>query len=255
MDVLVVGGTGVAGRAAVAALVARGHAVRALSRSGGSDVSGATGYRGDLSTGVGLTEAVAGVDAVIDASNTTTPSYKAAVAAFVGGTRRLMDAEVAAGVKHHVLVSIVGIDDAPLAYYRAKVQQERAVADGPVPATILRATQFHELAGQITERMRVGPVALIPKMVIRPVAAVEVGAALADAVEAGPVGRAPDLRGPKVENLVDLARRRLAAHHRRAFVVPLPMPGKVGRMMRSGQLGGSDGVLGQMTFDEWARQQ
>ncbi|SHM94556.1 SDR family oxidoreductase [Cryptosporangium aurantiacum] len=253
MDVLVVGGTGAAGRAAVVALTARGHSVRALSRSGSTDVPGATGYRGDLSTGAGLKEAMSGVEAVIDASNVLSQSYDVAVKALVGGTRRLLDAEAAAGVRHHVLLSIVAIDGVPFGYYRAKVAQEQAVAEGSVPYTILRATQFHEFAGQMADRMSFGPFVPVPMFVTRPVAVSEVGAALADAVEAGPSGRAPDLHGPRVENVVDMARRTLKARGKRRIVVPLPLPGAIGRVMRSGQLGGTDGVAGVQTFDEWVR--
>ncbi|GAA3386418.1 SDR family oxidoreductase [Cryptosporangium minutisporangium] len=253
MDVLVVGGTGAAGRAAAVALAARGHHVRALSRSGTTDVPGATGYRGDLSTGAGLKEAMTGVDAVVDTYNVTSQSYEVARKAFVGATERLLAAEEAAGVRHHVLLSIVAIDGSTFGYYRAKVAQEGAVAGGSVPYTILRATQFHEFAGQLADRIKLGPLVAVPSMVTRPVAVSEVGEALADAVEAGPSGRAPDLHGPRVENVVDMARRTLKARGQRGIVVPLRLPGSIGRMMRSGQLGGTDGVAGVLTFDEWLR--
>ncbi|WP_170323771.1 SDR family oxidoreductase [Cryptosporangium phraense] len=254
MDVLVVGGTGEAGRAAVRALVARGHTVRALSRSGKTDVPGAIGYRADLTTGDGLDQALSNVDAVIDAFNVQSQSYAVARAAFVGATERLLAAERDAGVRHHVLLSIVAIDDSPYAYYRAKEAQEQAVVAGGVPYTILRATQFHEFAGQLAGRLKFGPFVLVPQFVTRPVAVSEVGEALADAVEAGSSGRAPDLFGPRVERVSDMARRTLKAHGTRAVVVPLPLPGKVGAMMRSGHAGG-DGVgrESHLTFDEWVR--
>jgi uncharacterized protein YbjT (DUF2867 family) len=254
MDVLVVGGTGAAGHAAVEALVKRGHTVRALSRSGRTDVAGATGYRADLSTGEGLEEAMRGADAVVDTFNVATQSYEVARTAFVGTTERLLAAEAEAGVRHHVLLSIVAIDGSSFAYYRAKEQQEQAVLGGSVPYTILRTTQFHEFAGQLAARMKFGPLVAVPTIVTRPVAVSEVGQALADAVEAGPSGRAPDLFGPEVERLPDMARRTLEARGVRAVVVPLPLPGKVGAMMRSGSMGGNGvGRQGNQTFDEWLR--
>ncbi|GAA0271113.1 SDR family oxidoreductase [Cryptosporangium japonicum] len=254
MDVLVVGGTGAAGRATVVALVGRGHTVRVLSRSGTTDVPGAIGYRADLSTGAGLPEAVAGVDAVVDTFNVTSQSYEVARKAFVGTTERLLAAEAEAGVAHHVLLSIVAIDGSAFAYYRAKEAQEQAVIAGPVPWTIVRATQFHEFAGQLATQTKFGPFVAIPTFVTRPVAVAEVGEALADAVEAGPSGRAPDLFGPKVESVPDMARRTLKARGVRAFVVPVPLPGKAGAMMRSGVLGGNGvGQQSSETFDEWVR--
>lgn len=251
MDVLVVGGTGAAGRAASEVLVERGYRVRVLSRAGGTDVPGATGYRGDLLTGAGLAEALAGVHTVVDTSNASGTSQEKLKRFFVDGTRRLLEAEAAAGVKHHVLLSIVGIDGVPYAYYRAKVDQEKVVTEGPVPATILRATQFHDFAGQIAARTRFGPFVLVPTMSTRPVAVAEVATALTDAVERGAPGRAPDLRGPREEQLVDLVRRQLRARGDRAIVVPLHVPGKAGKSMRSGDLGGTGGVLGHQSFDDW----
>jgi uncharacterized protein YbjT (DUF2867 family) len=252
MDVLVVGGTGAAGRATAVALAARGHGVRVLSRSGTTDVPGAAGHRGDVSTGAGLEEALDGVDAVVDAFNVTSRNYEVAKKAFVGGTQRLLAAEARAGVGHHVLLSIVAIDGSSFPYYRAKEEQEHAVEAGPVPYTIQRTTQFHEFAGQLAAQLKFGPLVAVPTFVTRPVAVSEVGEALADAVEAGPSGRAPDLVGPQVERVPDMARRTLRARGRRAIVVPLPLPGKVGSMMRSGRLGGSgDGNRGRQTFDEW----
>ncbi|MFI5958556.1 SDR family oxidoreductase [Cryptosporangium sp. NPDC051539] len=254
MDVLVVGGTGAAGRAAVVALAGRGHTVRALSRSGKTDVPGAIGYRADLSTGEGLAKAMSGVDAVVDAFNVRSQSYETARTAFVGATERLLAAGKEAGVGHHVLLSIVAIDNSPFAYYRAKEAQEQAVLAGQVPYTIVRATQFHEFGGQLAEQTRFGPFVVLPTFVTRPVAVSEVGEALADAVEAGPSGRAPDLCGPAVERVPDMARRTLKARGVRAVVIPLPLPGKVGAMMRSGALGGDgSGRQGRQTFDEWVR--
>lgn len=120
-----------------AELRSRGHDVRVLSRSSPE-------YRVDLTTGEGLAEALAGCDAVVDASNSQS-SAKQAARTLVEGSRRLLAAEEAAGVGHHVCVSIVGCDQLPMGYFKVKADQEAVVEHGPVPWTVVRATQFHEL--------------------------------------------------------------------------------------------------------------
>jgi len=246
MRVLVVGGTGTAGRAVVAELVSRGHHVRVLSRSGRAP-HGATGTRGDVVTGDGLATALDGVRSVVDASNVTTLSRRRATDFFVGSTRRLVAAGRAAGVRHHVLLSIVGVDRTPTGYYRAKVAQEQAVTEavesnaGSGSGTgmgwsLLRATQFHDFAGQMIARGRVGPMVVVPAMRVRPVAVAGVGVALADAVEAGPLGRLPDLAGPDVIELTEMARAVLEARGEQGRVVGLRVPGAAGQAMRTGGL-------------------
>jgi uncharacterized protein YbjT (DUF2867 family) len=197
MHVLVVGGTGMVGRPTVEELARRGHEVRVLSRHPGPDNAQVRQVAGDVSTGAGLAEAMDGVDAVVDVSNVATLDQDVATRFFVGATDRLLAAEAAAGVGQHVLLSIVGIDRVPTGYYRAKVAQERAVESGADAAgvrwTILRATQFHEFAGQMIQRLRRGPLVPVPVMAVQPVSTLDVAKALADAVEqeAGPSGRVP----------------------------------------------------------------
>ena len=106
-------------------------------------------YRVDLATGEGLEPALRGCDVVVDASNN---AGRKAAAVLVDGTRRLLAAEQAAGVGHHVCVSIVGCDQLPMGYYRVKTDQENLVAQGPVPWTIVRSTQFHEFIANIPGR-------------------------------------------------------------------------------------------------------
>lgn len=235
MLTLVIGGTGTVGRLATAALAARGHEVRALSRHGGS-APGVTGMVGDVTTGAGLRSALDGVRCVVDCGNVRTLGGVALEEYFVESTRLVGRLAAAAGVRHHVVLSIVGIDAVAFPYYQAKLRQERAVLAGPVPATVLRTTQFHEFVGQVLRRGRRGPVALVPSMLIQPVAAAEVAQALADLVDEGPAGRAPDVGGPRPERLPRLARRLLAYRGERAVVVPVRSPGRAGRAMRSGAL-------------------
>ncbi|WP_455903868.1 SDR family oxidoreductase [Microbacterium sp.] len=243
MRIAVAGGTGVVGRHAVEAARAAGHEVVVLSRSSGADVL----------TGAGLDERMQGADAVIDVTNTTTLSAAKAVKFFETATRTLLAAESRAGVTHHVALSIVGIDGIDASYYAGKLAQERAVAAGSVPFTIARACQFHEFAGQLLSRMS-GPVAVLPKLLMRPVAAREVGEHLVRVAEGAPAGRASDLVGPRNEVLADVARRQLAFDGVRRRVLGVRLSGAYGRGLASGSLrGGADALQGRITFDGWLR--
>lgn len=243
MRIAVAGGTGVVGRHAVEAARAAGHEVVVLSRSSGADVL----------TGAGLAERMQGADAVIDVTNTTTLSAAKAVKFFETATRTLLAAESRAGVTHHVALSIVGIDGIDASYYAGKLAQERAVAAGSVPFTIARAGQFHEFAGQLLSGMS-GPVAVLPKLLMRPVAAREVGEHLVGVADGAPAGRASDLVGPRNEVLADVARRQLAFDGVRRRVLGVRLPGAYGRGLASGSLrGGADALQGRITFDEWLR--
>src|SRR5262245_54760756 len=226
MTVAIVGGTGTLGRKVAAELEARGHKVRSLSRH-------APEYRVDLATGEGLAPALAECDVVIDASNS---SARKPAGILVDGSRRLLEAEAAAGVKHHVCVSIVGCDQVSMSYFRAKAEQERVVGQGTVPWSIVRSTQFHELVGTVVAaagRWRVLP---RPPGVLQPVACADAARAIADVAEGAPLNRCLTVAGPEVREVRDLARtwREVTGH--RAALVPMPVPGTVGRALRSGAL-------------------
>ena len=259
MRILVVGGTGTVGRPTVEELARRGHDVRVLSRHPGPD---ARQVAGDVTTGAGLAEAMDAADAVVDVSNVTTLDEAVATRFFVGATERLVAAEAAARVRQHVLLSIVGVERVPSGYYKAKVAQERALAAAADAAgvrwRVLRATQFHEFAGQMVERLRRGPLVPAPLMAVQPVSTLDVASALADAVEqsAGASGRLPDLAGPEAMSFTSMVREVLRAHGERALVLPLPLPGAAGRAMRSGALrpaSGSQVRLGAVRFEEYVR--
>ena len=195
----------------------RGHSVRVLSRtepSGGSLAH----RRVDLATGAGLVEALAGVEVVLDASNAR-GGKRRLTRVLVEGTGRLLAAEAEVGVRHHVLVSIVGIDEVPLGYYRAKLEQERLVEAAAQSASIMRSTQFHQLLDQIfagCARFAVSPRLRLP---VQPVDAREAAVATADAIESGPWPGRREIAGPQVRTLAELARAWTAATGRR-----LPMP-------------------------------
>ncbi|OZC82003.1 3-beta hydroxysteroid dehydrogenase [Rhodococcus sp. 06-412-2C] len=242
MKLAVAGGTGTVGVHVVEVARARGHDVVVLSRSAGID----------LVSGSGLSDALSGIEAVIDVASTQTISAKESTAFFAAVTRNLLTAETEAGVGHHLALSIVGIDRAPHAYYAGKVEQERIVRAGTVPWTILRATQFHEFAGQIRAQMSFGPVSVIPKMVSQPIAAREVAERLIDLAEQSPAGRVADLGGPREERMAEMVRRDARAVGARGLVLEIPIPGAYGRAMRDGTLvTTTDSDHGRQTFDQW----
>ncbi len=136
-------------------------------------------------------------------------------------------------------------------YYAGKVVQERLVLAGGVPATVLRATQFHEFTEQVLDIVA-GPVAPVPRMRVQPVAAREVGALLAELALSAPQGRAPDLAGPHVHELTDLVRRLLRARGSRRLVLPLQAPTAASRAAVAGALlPTGPGPRGRQGFDEW----
>ncbi|UUT34993.1 SDR family oxidoreductase [Microbacterium elymi] len=243
----IAGGTGTVGRLVAEHARRRGHEPIVLSRSTGID----------LMTGEGLDAVLAGVDAVIDVSGSQTLTAAASVRYFQTTTRMLLEAEQRAGVGHHLALSIVGIDrtERGYGYYEGKLAQERAVTDGPVPWTLLRATQFHEFAQQMFDRMKMGPFVLVPTMRSQPVAADEVAARLVELAEGAPAGRVPDLAGPRVERMADLARRYGRAAGVPGRVVELSLPGRPGHQMRDGSLlAGTDAQVVGATFTEWLRE-
>lgn len=256
MDVAVIGGTGVLGRLVAAQLAARGDAVRLVSRTApaaGSPAAalvaaGAQHRAADLRSGEGLAAALAGVDAVVDASN----DARAARQTLVEGGRRLLAAEAAAGVGHHVAISIVGCDRTPLGYYRAKTEQEQVVASGPVAWSLLRATQFHQLVDGLFAGAARAWLLPVSGARVQPIDPAVVAVRLADAAHAGPGGRLPDLGGPRVQTLAELAAAWRAGHAgRRLLRLPLPLPPRLGRALRDGALTTPDGAADGPDFAQW----
>ncbi len=246
MEIAISGGTGLLGRQVSEELRARGHEVRVVSRN-------APKYRADLTTGVGLDEALAGCDAVVDASNN---SSRSAAATLVEGTRRLLAAGQRAGVAHHVGVSVVGCERIPMGYFQVKAAQERLVTEGAVPWTVVRATQFHEyLAAMFGAAARYG-VLPAPRALVQPVASAEVARVVADAVERGPRRGHVTVAGPEVAGLRDLAATWRRAAGSRAVVLPLPLPGLLGRALRGGAATTAhpEDRHGEVTFASWAAQ-
>ncbi|HBH57413.1 MAG TPA: 3-beta hydroxysteroid dehydrogenase [Arthrobacter bacterium] len=246
MDMAVAGGTGAVGRYVVSIARDRGHRVTSLSRSEGVD----------LVTGRGLREALQGVDTVIDVSGVRTLSTRKAVDFFTTTTRNLLTAEKAVQSRHHIALSIVGIDKSVSGLYAGKLAQEDAVRHGDVPWTILRSTQFHEFVPMTISATSIGPMVLVPKMITQPVAAREVAEALVEAAEQGPRGRVADLGGPRREQLAELVREYLRKSENRKLVVNVPVPGAMGQAMRRGDLIPAAGsAVGRQTFQRWLETQ
>lgn len=242
MRIVIAGATGTVGRHVEHEAKRRGHDTVALSRASGQDVT----------TGAGLAEAMSGADAVIDVSNQSIMNAAKAKAFFTESTRNLQAGERAAGVGHHIVLSIVGIESVDAAYYAGKLAQEQAVTSGTVAWSILRATQFHEFVGQVLAQGSFGPVAVVPTMLVRPIAAREVAQRLIEIAENGPSGRVTDLVGPREETLLDLVRRQLRHDGVKRRSIGVSLPGKYWRGVASGALRGSAASThGQLTFDQW----
>lgn len=239
--IAVAGGTGLVGRYVVEAARAAGHQTVVISRSAGVD----------LLTGTGLAAALDHAEVVIDVSNTTTLSRSKSVRFFETVTGQLLAAEAGAGVRHHVALSIVGVDRVPAGYYAGKLRQETLIETGLVPWTVLRATQFHEFPAQQLARVR-GPLVPVLEAPAATVAAREVAGHLL-ALATGPAqGRVPDLAGPGTHSLSGLTRQLLRALGRRGLVVPVRLPGRTGALIARGALlPTGPGPRGQQTYSQW----
>ncbi len=243
MRMAVAGGTGLVGRYVVAELRAAGHDPVVLTRSAGADVI----------TGDGLDAALDGAAALIDVTNTTAVSGRKSVAFFTAGTGNLLAAGRRAGVQHHVVLSIAGTGRPGMSsgYNAGKVAQEALVRDSGMPFSIMRATQFHQFIPELLDRIP-GPVLIVPRMRIQPVAACEVAAVLAELAAGPPAGMAPEMAGPEPAELAGLAHQLSRARGSRRPVLPVRVPGAAGRAMAEGaMLPGGPGLRGRQTFTDW----
>jgi uncharacterized protein YbjT (DUF2867 family) len=237
MKLAIAGGTGVVGRHVVNAAQAQGHEVTVLSRSAGVDVV----------SGDGLAGALTGVQTIVDVTNSGSQEERPSTDFFVAAAGNLQRVGAQSGVDHIVTLSIVGIDEVPLGYYAAKLAHERVAAAGPVPATILRATQFHELPAQMIGWTAENGVAHVPDLTVQTVAARTVAEVLVELAAARPAGRAADLGGPDVRRLIDLAR---AIVERRGSEIVVEADDVAGISPRA-LLPGAGARIEPPSFDEW----
>lgn len=202
MKIVVIGGGGLIGKQLVKRLHERSHDVIAASRSSGIDAV----------TGAGLSKAMAGADIVVDVANSPSFDDAAVLAFFEATSGNLMAAEKAAGVKHHVALSVVGADRIPdSGYMRAKVAQERLIRASGIPYTIVRATQFFEFVEAIAGSGAVGAAIRLPPAMMQPMASEDVAALLADITLEKPANGIVEIAGPDKIRMDDLARQFLCA--------------------------------------------
>ncbi len=244
--VLVTGGTGMLGSRVVAELVRRGRTVRVLSRRPGAGAAGVEHVVGNLVTGEGIDDALAGVAVVVHcASEPRKPRRDVEAAA------RLLISARRAGVEHLVYISIVGVDAIPYSYYRAKRKVEELIEAGEVPWTILRTTQFHPFVALLLDRMTLGPVTFLPSGTsLQPVDVDEVAARLVDLVEAGPSGRVEDMGGPQVLTADEVVASLEQATGRRRRTVHVRLPGRSFAAFRAGHQLTPQHATGRRTFAE-----
>jgi uncharacterized protein YbjT (DUF2867 family) len=244
MRVAVAGGTGVVGRHVVDVLREAAHDPVVLARSNGVDVV----------TGDGLDAALEGAAVVVDVCNTTNLSRAKSEAFFETATHNLVAAGQRAGVGHYAVLSIVGCDRVDLGYYHGKRRQEAVALAGSIPASILRATQFHEFPEQLIERAPGGPVIAIPRWKAQPIAAREAAAALVELALGEPTAAVGEIAGPEQHDMPDLVRLVLRSRGSRRAVIGLRLPGATGRSLATGGLvPDGPGPRGRVTFAEWLR--
>jgi uncharacterized protein YbjT (DUF2867 family) len=241
MTFLVTGGTGTLGRPTVGLLRTTGYDVRVLSRHDGPGQ-----VRGDLDSGIGLGDVLRGVDTVLHLATT-------AGRRDVAQTRRLLAVAADAGVQHLVYISIVGVDQLPFPYYRAKLECERLVEESGLDHTILRATQFHEFIAGLVDAQRRLPVVLAVDLPDQPISADEVAARLVELATAHPLGRVSDIGGPVQLRLLDAIATLQSYDGTHKPVWPLAIPGRTMRAFRDGHHLAALPGYGQVTFEEFAR--
>lgn len=244
-QILLTGGTGNLGRHVLPLLRDAGRDVRVLSRRAHDDAGGVEYVTGDLLKGEGIERAVDGVETVLHLAGGAKGDDEA--------TRNLVAAAARAGVRHLVLISVIGADRVPVGYLRAQLRAEEAVIESGVPWTILRAAQFHDLVFTMARKMAKLPVVPAPGgLRFQPVDVREVAARLAALALGEPAGRVPDLAGPKVYGMAELVRGYLEAAGKHRPMMPVRIPGKTGRAYRRAAnltLDGAD--TGELTWENY----
>lgn len=243
MNVTLIGGSGLIGRKLAPLLERAGHRVTLASPSRGVDAV----------TGQGLARALAGADVVVDVSNSPSFEDVAVMQFFRTSTTNLLAAEEAAGVRHHVALSVVGADRlADNGYLRAKVAQEALIKDGKVPYTIVRATQFFEFLTAIADVGVVGEAVHVPSALFQPIAADDVARFLAGIVEQAPRNGVVELGGPERLPMHLAVRRALDAHQDTRRVVADAQALYFGSLLNDQSLvTAANANAGAITLDSW----
>jgi uncharacterized protein YbjT (DUF2867 family) len=245
MTILLTGGTGTLGRHGVPLLRDTGHDLRILTRGSRTSDNGAEYVTGDLRRGTGIERAVDGIETIMHLAGGPKGDDEA--------TRNLVRAARRAGVTHVVYISVIGADRVPLGYFRAKRDAEKAVAESGIAFSTLRAAQFHDLVLDVVAKMARLPVVPVPGgLRFQPVDSREVAARLVELMLDAPAGAIPDLAGPAVHPMRDLVVGYLHARGKHRPVVPVRMPGNVGRAYRAGDnLNSTTATRGERTWPEF----
>lgn len=245
MNITVVGGTGLIGARVVRILEAEGHRVVAAARA-----TGVNSY-----TGEGLEAALDGAEVVVDVSNSSYTDEAAAREFFYASTLNLLTYGAAAGVAHHVALSVVGTDRLARAeggYFQAKDEQERLIVQSGRPYSLVHATQFYEFIRSIIDNAVNGGIVRLADARIQPIAADDVAAAVAGVATGAPLGGVAEFAGPEVFDLADLARRDLRARRDPREVVADPLSTYFGAWLASDDLlPDADAHLVSKRFDDW----
>lgn len=243
LKIVVIGGSGLIGRKVVSNLREEGHEVVAASPSTGVNAL----------TGEGLTEALKGAQVVVDVANSPSWEDQAVLDFFETSTRNLLAAEAAAGVRHHVALSVVGTERLLASgYFRAKMAQENLITASSVPYTIVRATQFFEFVGAIAQISTQGNTVRLPATLFQPMAADDVAAFVAKAAVAKPVGGMIEVAGPEPMGLDEAARQFIRANEDPRTVITDPSVGYYGVAVNDRSLTpGEHPSLGPTRFADW----
>lgn len=244
MKVVVLGGTGLIGSKVVALLTEHGHEAVAASPS-----SGVNAY-----TGEGLADVLTGADVVVDVTNSPSFEDAAVLDFFTTSTRNLLDAEKAAGVGHHVALSIVGSQGLPdSGYMRAKVAQEDLIASSGVPYSIVKATQFYEFVKGIADGATVDGVVHLPTQLIQPLPSADAAAAVARTAAGAPLNGVVEIGGPEAVPMDAFIRDGLAAQGDAREVIGDPDGTYFGTRLQERSLVAGEGAqLSTTTYAEWA---
>jgi uncharacterized protein YbjT (DUF2867 family) len=246
MKIVVIGGSGLIGSMLVTKLRASGHqALPASPDSGVNTLSGA-----------GLNDVLTGASVVVDVSNSPTYEEADVLEFFETSTRNLLAAEAVAGTGHHVALSIVGSDRLPDSfYYRAKLAQEKLIATSSIPFSIVHATQFFEFIQRIADTNSDDDTVRVAPVLVQPIAASEVAAALARVAVGAPLNGIVEIAGPERLRLDDLVRRSLHVRHDRRQVIADPHARYFGGQLGERTLVPSGAAeLGATRFDDWSNQ-
>jgi uncharacterized protein YbjT (DUF2867 family) len=246
MKVVIIGGSGLIGSKVVTRLREQGH--EALPASPDTGVN--------TLTGEGLADVLTGAAVVIDVSNSPSFEDAAVLQFFETSTANLLAADAAAGVGHHVALSVVGCDRVPESgYLRAKVAQENLIRNSPIPYSIVRATQFFEFVKRIADEATVGNTVRIPPVLFQPMAADDVANAVCRIAVGPPVKGVVEVAGPQQFRLDELIRLGLRARHDPREVVADPHARYFGAEPGERMLvPGADARLGEIRFEDWLSQ-